>query len=94
MVAAWWMAYRSLSRRMDFSVYLGRLKQGGTGEGTSPQHQSIKPKKGRRRGGGRSHVGVMCAVNVNVNVFSLGLSNATEEQQVYSAIWDMPQWWA
>ena len=29
-------------------------------------------------------------VNVNVNVFSLGLSNATEEQQVYSAIWDMP----
>ena len=26
-------------------------------------------------------------VNVHVNVFSLGLSNATEEQQVYSAIW-------
>ncbi len=25
----------------------------------------------------------------NVNVFSLGLSNATEEQQVYSAIWDI-----
>ena len=25
--------------------------------------------------------------NVNLNVFSLGLSNATEEQQVYSAIW-------
>jgi hypothetical protein len=29
------------------------------------------------------------APGVNVNVFSLGLSNATEEQQVYSAIWDM-----
>ncbi len=28
--------------------------------------------------------------NENVNVLSLGLSNATEEQQVYSAIWDMP----
>jgi hypothetical protein len=27
---------------------------------------------------------------VNVNVLSLGLSNATEEQQVHSAIWDMP----
>jgi ATP-dependent Clp protease ATP-binding subunit ClpA len=27
---------------------------------------------------------------VNVNVFSLGLSNATEEQQVYSAIWAAP----
>jgi hypothetical protein len=26
----------------------------------------------------------------NVNVFSLGLSNATEEQQEYSAIWGMP----
>jgi hypothetical protein len=25
----------------------------------------------------------------NVNVYSLGLSNATEEQQVYSSIWDM-----
>ncbi len=30
---------------------------------------------------------VAVAVGVNVNVFSLGLSNATEEQQVYSAIW-------
>ncbi len=30
-----------------------------------------------------------CNVIVNVNVFSLGLSNGTEEQQVYSAIWDM-----
>ncbi len=29
-------------------------------------------------------------VNVNVNVLSLGLSNATEEQQVYAAIRDMP----
>jgi hypothetical protein len=28
--------------------------------------------------------------NVNVNVFSLGLSNAIEEQQVHSALWDMP----
>ncbi len=28
--------------------------------------------------------------NGNVNVFSLGLSNATEEQQAYSAIRDMP----
>jgi hypothetical protein len=28
--------------------------------------------------------------SVNANVFSLGLSNANEEQQVYSAIWDMP----
>jgi hypothetical protein len=27
---------------------------------------------------------------VHVNAFSWGLSNATEEQQVYSAIWDMP----
>ncbi len=33
---------------------------------------------------------VACNVACNVNVFSLGLSNATEEQQVYSAMWDMP----
>jgi hypothetical protein len=26
----------------------------------------------------------------NATVFSLGLSNATEELQVYSAVWDMP----
>jgi hypothetical protein len=38
-----------------------------------------------RRGSERSQ-----ACNVNVNVFSSGLSNATEEQQVYLAIWDMP----
>jgi hypothetical protein len=29
-------------------------------------------------------------VNVNINAFSLGLYNVTEEQQVYSATWDMP----
>jgi hypothetical protein len=28
--------------------------------------------------------------DVNVNVYSLGLPNATGEQHVYSAIWDMP----
>ncbi len=27
---------------------------------------------------------------VHVNAFSLGLSNANEQQQVYSAMWDMP----
>ncbi len=32
--------------------------------------------------------GADAAGKCNVNVFSLGLSNTTEEQQVYSAIWD------
>jgi hypothetical protein len=45
-----------------------------------------RPHKGRRRaacmGAGQC--------NVHVNVISLGLANATEEQQVYSAIWDLP----
>jgi hypothetical protein len=35
-------------------------------------------------------VHVHVKVKVKVNVLSLGLSNATEEQQVYSAIWDTP----
>ncbi len=35
-------------------------------------------------------VGTARAQELHVNVFSLGLSNATGEQQVYSAIWDMP----
>jgi type II secretory pathway component HofQ len=40
------------------------------------------------------HVNVNANVNAHVTVFSLGLSIATEEQQIYSAIWDMPmlQW--
>ncbi len=33
------------------------------------------------------NVGAWCVPEVNVNV---SLSNATEEQQVYSTIWDMP----
>jgi hypothetical protein len=38
------------------------------------------------------HVDANVRENANVHVFSLGLSNATEEQQVHSAIWDMPMW--
>jgi hypothetical protein len=48
---------------------------------------SCPPCPLRRRGSCGSCFGPLhLSVNVNENVFSLGLSNATEEQQVYSAI--------
>jgi hypothetical protein len=63
MVAAWWMAYSSLSRRMDFSAYLGRLHAARQNRGGDIITTSIKPKQGwgvQGKGGEKSHVGALC----------------------------------